>query len=71
MNYPALKRLAVLLSGSDYYLNGKDNAQKMRDDFMLEVVSNVFLSVKEKTELLGVMMYGPENDENVEDKNEE
>ena len=71
MNYPALKRLAVLLSGSDYYLNGKDNAQKMRDDFMFEVVSNVFLSVKEKTELLGVMMYGPENDENVEDKNEE
>ena len=62
MTFAGLKRLGVLLSQSDYYLGGKENAQLMKNDYMTEVVSNPCLSVSEKTDLLAVMMYGPEEE---------
>ena len=68
MTFAGLKRLGVLLSQSDYYLGGKENAQLMKNDYMTEVVSNPCLSVQEKTDLLAVMMYGP--DESGAEKNE-
>ena len=68
MTFAGLKRLGTLLSESDYYLGGKENAQLMKNDFMTEVVSNACLSVKEKTDLLEIMMYGPEGMEG--EKNE-
>ena len=68
MTFAGLKRLGVLLSQSDYFLGGKENAQLMKNDFMTEVVSNPCLSVQEKTDLLAVMMYGPEGMEG--EKNE-
>lgn len=68
MTFAGLKRLGVLLSQSDYFLGGKENAQLMKNDYMTEVVSNPCLSVSEKTDLLAVMMYGPEEEEK---KNEE
>lgn len=68
MTFAGLKRLGTLLSESDYYLGGKENAQLMKNDFMTEVVSNACLSVKEKTDLLAIMMYGPEGMEG--EKNE-
>ena len=68
MTFAGLKRLGVLLSQSDYFLGGKENAQLMKNDYMTEVVSIPCLSVSEKTDLLAVMMYGPEEEEK---KNEE